>query len=188
MKFIHILFIFYLYYNKRIKFIMSLDEIITNKLLSFQVAHVYQLQECLNLRKKVIDASDTGTGKTYCAIATCALLKLTPFIICPKSVIANWSNVCNEFGVKYLGISNYEMLKNGNYYTENYEKVKCPYMDIDAIEVTQEIEKNDEKKEKEIDTQDLSQPLKLKKEPENAKYIKKRNHEYKFYLPKDTVT
>lgn len=68
---------------------MSLDEIITKKLLSFQVAHVYQLQECLNLRKKVIDASDTGTGKTYCAIATCALLKLTPFIICPKSVIAN---------------------------------------------------------------------------------------------------
>ena len=166
---------------------MSLDEIITKKLLSFQVAHVYQLQECLNLRKKVIDASDTGTGKTYCAIATCALLKLTPFIICPKSVIANWSNVCNEFGVKYLGISNYEMLKNGNYYTENYEKVKCPYMDIDAIDYTQKIQVEDEKKETEIDAQDLSQPLKLKKEPENTKYIKKRKHEYKFYLPKDTL-
>jgi superfamily II DNA or RNA helicase len=166
---------------------MSLDEIITKKLLSFQVAHVYQLQECLNLRNKVIDASDTGTGKTYCAIATCALLKLTPFIICPKSVIANWSNVCNEFGVKYLGISNYEMLKNGNYYTENYEKVKCPYMDIDSIEITQKIEIIDNNKEKIIDDQDLSQPLKLKKEPEINKYIKKRKHEYKFYLPKDTL-
>ena len=166
---------------------MSLSEDITKKLLSFQVAHVYQLQECLNLRNRVIDASDTGTGKTYCAIATCALLKLTPFIICPKSVISSWVSVCNEFGIKYLGISNYEMLKNGNYYTENYEKIKCPYMDIEVIEVTQKVEIDDEKKEKEIDTQNLSQPLKLKKEPEINKYIKKKKHDYKFYLPTDTL-
>jgi len=89
------------------------DEI-TKKLLSYQVAHVYQLMESLNLKNRVVDASDTGTGKTYCAIATCALLKLTPFIVCPKSVISTWVNVCKEFGIKYLGISNYEMLKSGN--------------------------------------------------------------------------
>jgi len=189
---------------------MSISESINNKLLSFQTAHVYQLQECLLLRNRVIDASDTGTGKTYCAIAVCSLLKLTPLIICPKSVIPNWVSVCNEFGVKYLGISNYEMLKNGNYYigniykkissselikssdfikfgTENYEKVKCPYMDIESIEVTTKIEVEDNKKEINIDGQDISQPLKLKKEPETVKYIKKRKHEYKFYLPKDTL-
>jgi superfamily II DNA or RNA helicase len=141
-------------------------------------------------------------------------------------------SVCNKFGVKYLGISNYEMLKNGNYYigniyknissselikssdfikfgtenyekissselikssdfikfgTENYEKVKCPYMDIESIEVTTKIKADDEKEEQKIDGQDLSQPLKLKKEPESVKYIKKRKHEYKFYLPKDTL-
>lgn len=167
-----------------------MQEDINKKLLSFQVAHVYQLQECLNLRNRVIDASDTGTGKTYCAIAVCSLLKLTPFIICPKSVIPNWSSVCNEFGVKYLGISNYEMLKNGNYYTETYEKVKCPYMDIEVIEVievTTKVESDDKKKEIEIDGQDLSQSLKLKKEPEVNKYIKKKKHDYKFYLPTDTL-
>lgn len=164
-----------------------MEDSINKKLLSFQVAHVYQLQECLSLRNRVIDASDTGTGKTYCAIAVCSLLKLTPFIICPKSVIPNWNSVCNEFGVKYLGISNYEMLKNGNYYTENYEKVKCPYMDIEVTEVTQKIEKDDNAKEQQIDAQDLSQPLKLKKEPEINKYIKKRKLDYKFYLPKDTL-
>ena len=183
---------------------MSLNENIEKKLLNFQIAHVYQLQECLQLRNRVIDASDTGTGKTYCAIAICALLKLTPFIICPKSVISNWANVCNEFGIKYLGISNYEMLKNGNYYTENYEKVKCPYMDIEVIEVDVKVEKEDNKKE--IDAcelldnskhknlslrnsfgQDLSTPLKLKKEPEMNKYIKKKKYGYKFYLPKDTL-
>ena len=51
---------------------MSISESINNKLLSFQTAHVYQLQECLLLRNRVIDASDTGTGKTYCAIAVCS--------------------------------------------------------------------------------------------------------------------
>jgi superfamily II DNA or RNA helicase len=185
---------------------MLLNNDISKKLLNFQIAHVYQLQECLQLRNRVIDASDTGSGKTYCAIAICALLKLTPFIICPKSVISNWSNVCNEFGIKYLGISNYEMLKNCNYYTENYEKVKCPYMDIEIIEIDVKLEKEDDKKEKEIDAcelldnsknknlsltnsfgQDLSTPLKLKKEPEMNKYIKKKKHGYKFYLPKDTL-
>ena len=96
---------------------LTKDEI-TKKLLSFQVAHVYQLMEVLDIKNRVIDASDTGTGKTYCAIATCALLKLTPFVICPKSVISNWVNVCREVEVPYLGVSNYEMLKGGNYYTE----------------------------------------------------------------------
>ena len=111
---------------------MLSEEDICKKLLSFQTAHVFQLMECLKLRNRVIDASDTGTGKTYCAIALCSLLKLTPFIVCPKSVIANWVSVCKEFNLPYLGISNYESLKSGNYYTENYEKVKCPYMDIMA--------------------------------------------------------
>ena len=166
---------------------MALNQDIIKKLLSFQIAHVYQLQECLQIRNRVIDASDTGTGKTYCAIAVCALLKLTPLIICPKSVISNWLNVCNDFGVKYLGISNYEMLKNGNYYTENYEKVKCPYMDIEVTEITVKVKSDDNKKEQLIDGQDLSTPLKLKKEASINKYIKKKKHDYKFYLPDDTL-
>ena len=63
------------------------EQDITNKLLSYQVGHVLQLTECLRLRNRVLDASDTGTGKTYCAIAACSILKLSPIIICPKSVI-----------------------------------------------------------------------------------------------------
>jgi superfamily II DNA or RNA helicase len=84
---------------------MQIQEDISKKLLSFQIAHVYQLQECLQLRNRVIDASDTGTGKTYCAIATCALLKLTPFIICPKSVISNWGSVLSEDNTKHKNLS-----------------------------------------------------------------------------------
>ncbi len=105
----------------------------------------YQLMEVLRVKNRIIYASDTGTGKTYCAIATCALLKLTPFIICPKSVISNWVNVCREFEIPYLGVSNYEMLKGGKYYTENYEKVKCPYMDMNMTPISQKIIKEEKK-------------------------------------------
>lgn len=96
-------------------------ENISNKLLNFQVAHTLQLYESLQRENCVIDASDTGTGKTYCAVALCKLLNLEPFIICPKSVINTWVEVCEIFNVKLFGISNYEMLKSGKYYTENIE-------------------------------------------------------------------
>lgn len=106
-----------------------MDINISSKLLSFQVAHTLQLYESLQHENCVIDASDTGTGKTYCSIALCKLLNLEPFIICPKSVINTWIEVCNIFNVKIFGIANYEMLKSGKYYTENFEKVECPYFD-----------------------------------------------------------
>ncbi len=163
------------------------EEEIAKKLLSFQVAHVYQLMEVLRIKNRVIDASDTGTGKTYCAIATCALLNLTPFIICPKSVISNWVNVCKEFGVSYLGVSNYEMLKGGKYYTENYEKVNCPYMDINALQITAEVIKKYTKEKEIINKQDIEKPLD-DKTPEPVKNnIKQYKREYKFYLPINTL-
>ena len=163
------------------------EQEITKKLLSFQVAHVYQLMEVLNIKNRVIDASDTGTGKTYCAIATCALLKLTPFIICPKSVISNWVNVCREFEVPYLGVSNYEMLKGGNYYTENYEKVKCPYMDIEIIPLNDKIIKEEKEEENKINEQDVEQPINKKELSKNKNFIQQYKTNYTFYLPTNTL-
>lgn len=165
---------------------LTQDEI-TKKLLSFQVAHVYQLMEVLRVKNRVIDASDTGTGKTYCAIATCALLKLTPFIICPKSVISNWVNVCREFEIPYLGVSNYEMLKGGKYYTENYEKVKCPYMDMNMTPISQKIIKEEKKKENIIDKQDVKEPINKKEIVITKNKIKQYKKDYTFYLPTNVL-
>lgn len=106
-----------------------MDQIITEKLLSFQVAHTLQMFESIQREQCILDASDTGTGKTYCAVALCALMKLEPFIICPKSVITNWTDVCKIFNVTIRGVANYELLKSGKYYTQNFEKVECPYFD-----------------------------------------------------------
>jgi superfamily II DNA or RNA helicase len=166
---------------------MLTESEIIQKLLSFQVAHVYQLMEVLHIKNRVIDASDTGTGKTYCAIATCALLKLTPFIVCPKSVISSWMNVCKEFEIPYLGISNYEMLKGGKYYTENYEKVNCPYMDMDVVLLNDKIIKEEIEEEKLIDAQDIKEPLNKKDFIKEKNFIKKYKTNYTFYLPNSTL-
>lgn len=135
-----------------------MDTEIVSKLLAYQVPHTLQLFECLSERKRVLDASDTGTGKTYCALASCKMLKLKPFIICPKSVISNWVETCKYFDLDYLGIANYEMIKNGKYYTENYEPVNCPFMD---------------------------KQTKSTIDPKTKKSIKE--NDYEFYLPNDTL-
>lgn len=115
-------------------------------LLSYQVGHVLQLQEAFTNNQCILDASETGTGKTYCAIVLAKLMKLEPLIICPKSVVTNWINVSKELKVDVFGIANYEMIKGGKYYTSKLEIVQCPYVDI--IEAKEQNKKT--KKEKNI--------------------------------------
>lgn len=110
-------------------------------LMIYQVPHVYQLYEVLLTTQCALDGSDTGTGKTYTTMAVCHLLNLKPFIICPKSVINSWVDVSKKMGVEIVGLSNYEKLKTGKYYTQNFEIAICPYMD--KIESTKDSAKHD---------------------------------------------
>lgn len=117
---------------------------VTNKtpidmLLTYQVPHVYQLYESLLNTQCVLDGSDTGTGKTYATMAVCYLLKLKPFIICPRSVINSWIDVSKKMNIEIVGLSNYERLKGGKYYTQNFELTECPY--LDKIEINENEEK-----------------------------------------------
>ena len=79
----------------------------------------------------------------------------------PDEVLLKLNMKRRDMGIDIIGE------KNGNYYAENYEKVKCPYMDIEVIEVDVKVIKEDAQKEIEIDSQDLKETLKLKKEPES---------------------
>lgn len=121
-----------------------IPEEIKNKLLQYQIPHLENLYRALFIHNCVLDASDTGTGKTYIAIVLCLLMNLRPFIICPKSVINIWINIAKLFNVKILGIANYEKLKGCKYYTENLEITTCPYMD--KIQLSED--KNVSKKKK----------------------------------------
>lgn len=101
---------------------------ISNILLPFQIPHTLQLCESLLHSNCILDASDTGTGKTYTTLALCSLLNLKPLIICPKSVINSWASVASETKIPLLGISNYEQIKKCNYYNSRLHIVPCPYI------------------------------------------------------------
>jgi len=44
-----------------------------DKLLEFQKSYVESLVGSLMLNSRVLDASDTGTGKTFCILASCKI-------------------------------------------------------------------------------------------------------------------
>lgn len=150
-----------------------LTDEIKGKLLPYQVAHVENLLKSITEYNRALDASDTGTGKTYAAIAVALTLGLKPLIICPKSVLKSWMDVLKHFGVKmsgYYGLSNYESIKNCKYYPpaimSKYmtdkagDKVVCPYVT----------------RKKEV-------VIKRKK----GKVVEKTNFIYKWNLPKDAL-
>jgi superfamily II DNA or RNA helicase len=103
---------------------------IKNKLLEYQIEHTNNLIRILNKNNTCLDASDTGTGKTYSAIASCVYLKLIPIIICPKSVISTWKNVSKYFDLKEYIVVNYELIKNGKIYNNDDNKIKSFFISI----------------------------------------------------------
>ena len=108
----------------------DLGKFITNKLYDYQQNHTNRLINILRINNAVLDASDTGTGKTYCAIATAKFTKKRPIIICPKSVISAWEIVAKLFDVKPLMIVNYETLRLGKMYSHFNDRVKNKYIKL----------------------------------------------------------
>jgi len=107
---------------------VQLNSEIDNQLYDYQFMQVQSMINCINKYNIVLDTSDTGTGKTYCAMAVCNQLGLTPIVLCPKTIITKWKKVAMLFNVEPLFICNYESIKKGKYY-ENNNRVKCPYIE-----------------------------------------------------------
>jgi superfamily II DNA or RNA helicase len=61
-----------------------------------------------------LDASDTGTGKTYTALAACRMAGFRPLVVCPKGVIPSWHRVAEFLGVDPVDVLNYEKIIRGN--------------------------------------------------------------------------
>jgi superfamily II DNA or RNA helicase len=81
-------------------------------LLDYQKNHANIIMSSIMNHSRALDASDTGTGKTYVSIYVCQQLNLMPFIICPKSVKNTWVTI-----LKNLGYTEKE------YYIVNYESI-----------------------------------------------------------------
>jgi hypothetical protein len=81
---------------------------------SFQPPHIKRLVAAADAHDGALDASDTGTGKTICALAAVASLGLSAFVICPKQIFPTWRKWANKLGCDLAGTINYEMLRTGN--------------------------------------------------------------------------
>lgn len=86
---------------------------IAPKLLPYQLPAVRSQSIALQ-NGGTLDASDTGTGKTYIALAVCTVLSRRAYVVCPKAVIPSWQRAAAHFGVALAGVCNYETLTRGN--------------------------------------------------------------------------
>jgi superfamily II DNA or RNA helicase len=94
----------------------------------YQITHVNNLTERLLEKHICFDTSDTGTGKTYSAIATAKHIKMDVFIICPKTIMSLWIRIAKVFDVELIGISNYESLIRLKYFDKKKTSKICPYI------------------------------------------------------------
>jgi superfamily II DNA or RNA helicase len=78
-----------------------------------QATHVQKICTALLRNNAALDSSDTGTGKTVCAVEATKSLGKKAFVICPKIVIPSWEKTLAEQGASVIGIVNYEKLRTG---------------------------------------------------------------------------
>ncbi|ARF11756.1 DEAD/SNF2-like helicase [Klosneuvirus KNV1] len=109
---------------------INLKNEVANKLYDYQFLHIFNLMTAIRYNNVILDTSSVGLGKTYTSIGLCLQLNLRPFIICPKTVMPQWNHVCKIFGVRPLGIVNYESIKNGKYYNKTGERVNCNFVKV----------------------------------------------------------
>ena len=85
----------------------------TAELRDYQVEPAMHALELFAERRKIADASEMGTGKTYVACWLAAQMEVPMFVVCPKIVVGPWKEVAEEFGVEMLGACTYGKVING---------------------------------------------------------------------------
>ncbi len=84
-------------------------------LFDYQIPHAEAGVSILEKNRYALDMSDPGTGKTYTAVAICRELRLTPAIVCPKSVVPAWERVLKSFGIRPYFLTNWEGAKTTSF-------------------------------------------------------------------------
>lgn len=92
----------------------AMPAFLTKGLLPYQVPSAFHVAKSIAKFGSAVEASDTGTGKTYTAAAVARMLGLIPLVVCPKTVIPDWQRVLKSFGHKPHDVIGYEKLRAGN--------------------------------------------------------------------------
>lgn len=83
-------------------------------LLPPQIPHVKNLVDSLYINGFALDMSETGTGKSYVAAAVGREMNRPVVLICPKSVIPQWTKIFKLFNITPIVSINYELIGRGN--------------------------------------------------------------------------
>lgn len=76
----------------------------------FQHEHAKQIARVLNRHGRVLDGSDTGTGKTFVALWAAREMGVSPLVLCPKAVAGNWQRAGSMLGVEVEAVG-YEKVR-----------------------------------------------------------------------------
>lgn len=87
----------------------------TKNLLPYQPKSLSHICAAILHHGSAVDASDTGTGKTFVSLAACRELGYTPAIICKKNAISSWMEACKYMQVRPYFVRNWEIVKTGKF-------------------------------------------------------------------------
>jgi superfamily II DNA or RNA helicase len=73
----------------------------------YQIPHIQSLLRALLYCQAALDASDTGTGKTYCTMIVARILGVVPLVLGPRAVRREWELAAEVVGWK-CDFLNYE--------------------------------------------------------------------------------
>ena len=83
--------------------------------MPFQIPHCENIISTIYSLGSCLDASDTGTGKTYTTCAVIKALNKIPIIVAPKNILSTWRDVLSYFEIKEYYLSNIEQYKTGKF-------------------------------------------------------------------------
>jgi superfamily II DNA or RNA helicase len=93
-------------------------------LLPPQIPHVMKLVDSIYINGFALDMSETGTGKSYAAAAVARELNRPVVLICPKTVIPQWTKIFKIFSISPIVTINYELIGRGNTKWMKWKKLR----------------------------------------------------------------
>lgn len=113
------------------------------ELFDWQTPAVAQQDAALIKYGSALNASETGTGKTYMALDTCRRFGWRPAILCPKVAIAGWTRSCKAMGVEPFFIETYEKAVRGgtDWITRVGKKAYRWHLPDDTLTIFDEVHK-----------------------------------------------
>lgn len=97
-------------------------------LLPHQPQHAKQLCAALAKNGAALDASDTGTGKTYVALCICRELGIVPLVLGPKNAKNTWERAAKLIGTE-IEYVNYERVRG--------RRALRGGIEVDTVQLTQ---------------------------------------------------